>query len=468
MKKLIYVSVILLLCVFAVFLISCRKSYDITYELNGGTRGERSPSRYREGIAVTLGFPEKEGYMFAGWYTEPEFENALTEITADATGDIDLYARWERVDDILTLKLNDQASAYFVTDCIDDARVVVIPSTYNGLPIVAIDSYAFAYCRGLQAIVVPDSINTIKEGAFTRCKSLKGLYIPDTVTRIEHGVFRDCDSIEEFTVGSHIEYIGMGAFSDCDSLRIINLPNKNIELKSYIFTSCDSLERVIIPDEITCVDDYTFYGCKALKEVVIGKGVSYLNSNAFTECSSFERVTVHEENEYYVSIDGVLFSKSSNSLLLYPNGKRDEIYVIPDETKEICDYAFKGSLYLKNVTIPKTVKLLGEGAFQDCTALELVRMETGVSHIGDKAFSGCTVLKSVELPRRLTRIGSSAFAGCTSLKSIKIPDSVSRIGSVAFSNIPITIYCEAKSKPSGWEHNWSRYVSDVVWGYKEN
>jgi hypothetical protein len=59
-----------------------------------------------------------------------------------------------------------------------------------------------------------------------------------------------------------------------------------------------------------------------------------------------------------------------------------------------------------------------------------------------------------------------AFAWCTSLTNIVIPRSITSIGSGAFAYCELlTIYCEAESKPEGWEAGWNPDNRPVVWGY---
>lgn len=68
----------------------------LQYELNGGTNTNDAPTSYEEGQALTLPIPTKEGNEFLGWYLNSDFSGeSITEISADQTGDIKLYAKWE-------------------------------------------------------------------------------------------------------------------------------------------------------------------------------------------------------------------------------------------------------------------------------------------------------------------------------------------------------------------------------------
>ena len=60
---------------------------------------------------------------------------------------------------------------------------------------------------------------------------------------------------------------------------------------------------------------------------------------------------------------------------------------------------------------------------------------------------------------------------CTKLEKIIIPTSVRTMGSDVFNLcVNVTIYCRAKTQPSGWDANWKRSLKDgqVVWGYAGN
>lgn len=70
--------------------------YTITYQLNGGTNAQSNPATYTiETDAVFLEDPEREKYIFAGWYKQSDFaDDGVFQVGGGETGDLTLYARW--------------------------------------------------------------------------------------------------------------------------------------------------------------------------------------------------------------------------------------------------------------------------------------------------------------------------------------------------------------------------------------
>ena len=68
--------------------------YNISYHLDDGTNAASNPATYTVADTITLADPTKEGYTFAGWYSDAGFNNAVTTIGPGAYGDTDLYAKW--------------------------------------------------------------------------------------------------------------------------------------------------------------------------------------------------------------------------------------------------------------------------------------------------------------------------------------------------------------------------------------
>ena len=110
--------------------------------------------------------------------------------------------------------LNNDGQSYEVTgigECEDSA--LVIPQTYNGLPVTSIGDWAFQYCIGLTSIVIPDSVMSIGEYAFAGCTSLTSVTIWNGVTSIGEYAFAGCTSLTSVTIGNGVTSIGEYAFA---------------------------------------------------------------------------------------------------------------------------------------------------------------------------------------------------------------------------------------------------------------
>ena len=66
-----------------------------------------------------------------------------------------------------------------ITDCDNSAEgELVIPNEIEGLPVTSIGRGAFAYCRDLTSIIIPDGVTSIGGAVFIACESLKSVTIP--------------------------------------------------------------------------------------------------------------------------------------------------------------------------------------------------------------------------------------------------------------------------------------------------
>lgn len=73
------------------------ETYNITYVLNGGTNNSANPTTYQSNSeTIMLQDPVREGYVFAGWYIDPGYVIQITQIDKGNSGDITLYANWEK------------------------------------------------------------------------------------------------------------------------------------------------------------------------------------------------------------------------------------------------------------------------------------------------------------------------------------------------------------------------------------
>lgn len=134
-----------------------------------------------------------------------------------------------------------------------------VPSVWDGEPVTAIASEAFAVCDGLREVRIPASVEYIAPDAFRRCPTLENLFvdesnpsysdidgvlfdasgtylltcpegregdyvIPTGTIEVDAAAFRACAGLTSVTVPSGVQDVGAGAFADCLSLAILSVP----------------------------------------------------------------------------------------------------------------------------------------------------------------------------------------------------------------------------------------------------
>lgn len=73
------------------------EGFFIRYYPNGGTvPGETLTEYSTEDLPILPDAPVRDGYNFAGWYTDSGFSNKINRIDEDAARDYNLYAKWTK------------------------------------------------------------------------------------------------------------------------------------------------------------------------------------------------------------------------------------------------------------------------------------------------------------------------------------------------------------------------------------
>lgn len=364
---------------------------------------------------------------------------------------------------------------------------ILIPTTYNGLPVVSVEASAFLDktsitsvvlpdgitsigestfkgCTSLESVTIPDSVISIGTAAFCECSSLKSVKIPDGVTSIGDFAFLGCDSLTSVTFGknSQLSSIGPGAFNYCHSLESITIPESVTSIGSEAFNYCCGLRSVTFGEnsQLTSIGDYAFLGCYSLESITIPASVTSIGEWAFVECYRLVEVwnlsklniTAGSEDNGYVAYyakrvetepsESYVYT-DENGYVIYYDGKvkalinytgNETKLTIPDDITELNCFALSDCYNITSVTFGKNSQLtsIGPGVFNYCYSLESITIPDSVTSIGDGAFYGCAKLTSITIPDGVKSIGNHAFAGCSALESITIPDSVLNIGDSAF------------------------------------
>lgn len=218
---------------------------------------------------------------------------------------------------------------------------------------------------------------------------------------------------------------------------------------SNAFEFKSSLASVVIPASVTNIGNYAFCYCTNLLTVIIPSTVTKIGAGAFAESTKLSTITVDPDNDFYASVNGVLFNKVLTNLISYPAGKTDISYTIPDSVTNIGEYAFNGCMNLKSINIPTSVTAFESWAFADCMGVTSLEIPSSVNNIGRAVFISCINLKTISIPSSVTSVGLNAFYGCSSLLSVTIPSSVTSIFDEAFANCDSlsSIYINSSKPP---------------------
>ena len=69
-------------------------TYNITYNLNGGSNNTNPATYTNYSEAITLKNPTRSGYTFDGWYSDATLKTKVTQIKKGSTGNKTFYAKW--------------------------------------------------------------------------------------------------------------------------------------------------------------------------------------------------------------------------------------------------------------------------------------------------------------------------------------------------------------------------------------
>ncbi len=251
----------------------------------------------------------------------------------------------------------------------------------------------------------------------------------------------------------------------------------------YAFYDCYSLSSIVLPESLETIESDAFSGT-SISTVYLPLKVSTIVGNPFDgewddcyECDADmyvrypKRYEVSTYNQYFSSIDGVLYNKAQTKIIDVPLGISGTIsipstviecsdrFYFPDlerinvsaktwyemdfanapyyfYTRENyddeledwvdvdIDLVYDGDVaipYAGNITLPSTIKKIGSNVFQRCNITK-VTIPNGVTSIGRSAFFGCSSLASVvsEIATPFA-FGISAFRSIASNCSLTVP-----------------------------------------------
>lgn len=163
-------------------------------------------------------------------------------------------------------------------------------------------------------------------------------------------------------------------------------------------------------------------------------------------------------------LNGKYITTIGNALF---NGKNIETLKISNGITTIGAGAFAGCTDLSGtLTLPDSIVTINAAAFQNCSQLTgRLIIPKGVNTIGPSAFLNCGITSLEILSESNISLGKLEFGKCKNITSAYISNGVTTIDDNGYTgNNPfyscsqsLKIYCQAESKPAGWNERWNAY-----------
>ena len=186
-----------------------------------------------------------------------------------------------------------------------------------------IGSMAFADCRQLCTVELPNTITRIEDMAFFGCERLTSIVIPDSVTRVSQSAFSYCE-LESLHIPDSVIEIGDHAFDD--SL----IPVYNAHIFANMPHSLAG--EYTIPDGIKTITAGAFMHRAKLTSIVIPASVTEIRDDAFCGCEGLISITCKAVVPPALG-DGV-FRRVDKSIPLYVPAESIDLYQSAPQWRE--------------------------------------------------------------------------------------------------------------------------------------
>lgn len=207
-----------------------------------------------------------------------------------------------------------------------------------------IGPHAFANCKNLIRISVPDTWFSIGDSAFLNCEKLKmDCSQFRRIQSIGNGGFANCRSLTDIYVYS----AKSSAFAGCCGLKTVKFYSSESEIPDALFKDCSELQRVEINNrKLHKIGSEAFMNCKNLtypweflnEDLNIGK-------DAFTGCTSLKKIRVRRVLRY----PGETFA--ANTIVYVPHGCKKQYQTILPKCTIYEDYDKESSEYKKLLSL---------------------------------------------------------------------------------------------------------------------
>ena len=340
----------------------------------------------------------------------------------------------------------DKNNSYFTSSdgCLfskDGKNLLVVPPNHTfhnnsyvvPLSVSKICGHAFSKNEKLKKVSIQQKI-FLNKASFYSCGNLEEITLKEGIIPSnldpDDSPFVNCSSLRFcLIVSSGTKTIPFHAFRKCKNIERVVIPHSVTTIEDAAFAGCSNLVEIQLSSGLTTIEDGAFFGCNSLKKILIPETVKEINYGAF-DCDSLERIDVSPCNESYCSVDGVLFTKDIKRLIIYPRGKRDITYDIPDNVDGLDAESFSSNLFLESVNVNNT-NYIGSFCFAKSKKLKEIRIPSTVDTVDQGAFSQCN-LELVEIDSQSVVDNILTVFDDSDCSKLVLTDKISRISKEGF------------------------------------
>lgn len=203
----------------------------------------------------------------------------------------------------------------------------------------------------IENYTIPETVTEIKCTPFST--NMKSLSIHKDFTQSNIDYMLSCvtyyENMENFFVDNDNPYY-------CSIDGILYWQKPDLYRKTlFAYPPSNKTNTFKIPDDTTLyMNRNELNNAKYLENLILPKSMKHFADYSVNLIKSLKNILVEDGNEQYISIDGVLYSKDTKTLLCYPIGRVENSYDIPNGVTTVS--SMMSTVYLRDVSFPKTIK----------------------------------------------------------------------------------------------------------------
>ena len=160
-----------------------------------------------------------------------------------------------------------------------------------------LDSQAFYGCKNLVRVILPDTLNEIRDLAFGNCVSLESIVFPKSLINVGKSIFYGCKKLTNISVDSANKrlYAVNNSIMDRTNNKLVygfvdesttdySIPDGVSTIGKHALACNEQLLSIYIPNSVQVIEDFAFEGCVSLESINIPASVTVVNKRILKNC----------------------------------------------------------------------------------------------------------------------------------------------------------------------------------------